>query len=725
MKKNGLFWAAGGLAVVGALIGCNLLEPLGSKHANDQDYRELLIKGNNALSAGGVSDNSAKQALKMGTTADSTKAKTYFATATAHYDTAISYYERAMKRFPQGSEAYLFHSQAIVALYHVDYTRINDEFKKSDNNTGLPFIHDSTATSIKSTVKSVDSIYHPVFIAVQDLGHILRGRDTLWLDIQHSQYLTPDEDTATKVDTASDGRISSSVARLDLGILSAVQGLLAAVDMDGNGRIDSVCGSGITDASLKASLCPKGDSSEVSRLNDLISISSKLSFDSLDTKSFGSTAKDKSDNPNDINSYVYSMQEPLTSAAFNLDSVRSSLKSHNQDSLAKNIASTVTRVRDLANFVGYMQYNDLADDDFDRQDVGSPSPMLWHDYDRNHHIRFNYGDPTLDGYAKYMDSAGYHFGHPGDIGNPFHRHAFPNLYLSYGELIKLHPNLDTVVDASQSGRIHLMQKRCNVLVDSAVFLGGLINIPLPADTIAALRKTCATTSSVLKPTVTPPAASDWVSGTAGVDEELLDNFDNDNDGITDEDARNQRGYDDDNDSPIKLSMINTVIPPMQWRDANGNGCIDMDTLAHPTNATDSLKREFCIGTLEHRLYLAHWSVTTFGPGTNRVDSLAYYYQPFSGESSANTDCKNAFDNPQRLDPAFRAKFKPTTEERDLACQFQSIWNSPVAGYPKEAGKKLLNSEWTGGTFGVDEETCGDKIDNDGDGWVDEDCGDHQ
>jgi len=46
----------------------------------------------------------------------------------------------------------------------------------------------------------------------------------------------------------------------------------------------------------------------------------------------------------------------------------------------------------------------------------------------------------------------------------------------------------------------------------------------------------------------------------------------------------------------------------------------------------------------------------------------------------------------------------------LACQYKHIWKS---GVPPP------NSEWTSGVFGVDEEIL-DGIDNDGDGWIDED-----
>lgn len=722
---------AGSLALAGIFIGCNLLEPLGTK---DQNYREFLLQGNAALSSGSLAEKNAKEFLKRAKTeadsaaakaargesrsadsaaakADSTLAIQSFAEAKASCSLAVASYDSAMKINPSGSEAYLYHSQAILTLYHVDYERINNEFKKSDNSSkGLPFIRSTTK------VADIDSIYYPVTAAARDLEHILRGKDTLWFDEQKSRFLTPDIDTASHVDTASDGRISSSVARLDLGILDAVQGLLSAVDIDGNGRVDSACGAKLSPETA-AALCTKGPLSEVYRLNSLDALSADLSLDSLNSESVTKTAKNVSDNPNDIGSYTKSMLTPLAGAAYNLDSVRSSLKVHNETLLASNIEKTVTRVRDLSNFVAYSQYNDSADNDYDAQSEASPTPMLWHDFDNDYGIRFDYDDHTLDADTVFTGTPlhkvnGNSFGNPGNIGSPFHRRAYPAKYLTYDQLMKRHPNLDTVKYYSPNSRVRLMQKACNDLVNKYVSVG------LSASESSSLKKTCDTVSSVLQETTTRPVHSEWISGTAGVDEELLDGHDNDYDGITDEDARNQRGYDDDHDGALKISMVGTTVQPMQWKDVNGNGCIDIDTVAYRYSSTSSdsikaMKRVHCIGTLEHRLYLAR---------VGGYDSLNKYYEPFIGEP--NTDCLNQFQN--RLDTAFLNRwYLPNDPRKDIepqrACNYKHVWihpNAPGTGI-------LKNSEWTGGVLGVDEEICGDGIDNDGDGWVDEDCGGHK
>src|SRR6185295_18423727 len=98
-----------------------------------------------------------------------------------------------------------------------------------------------------------------------------------------------------------------------------------------------------------------------------------VTLDTLNTQSLGSKAKQLSDNPGDINDYVLSMQQPLASAAYNLDSVHSSYQSHGQTALSDNIAKTVNRIQDMSNFIGYIQYNDSIDNDNDIQ-PGATSP---------------------------------------------------------------------------------------------------------------------------------------------------------------------------------------------------------------------------------------------------------------------------------------------------------------------------------------------------------------
>ena len=533
MKKNGIALLAGGLAFVWALSGCNVLEPLTSKQSKDLGYQGLLLRGNAALDAGNAAQNTAREDTAAGNSAkilgDTATANAKFAagaaafkSATPYFQEALSFYDSAMSRYPEGSEAYLFHAQALVHLYGIDYNRINSEFKKADSLKGLPFIHDSDLAKgqLRTTVKGIDSLYFPINRAVEDLEHILRpAHDTLFLTIDHKLFMPPDSNLA------SDGRVSSSVARLDLGILSAVKSLLVLMDLDKSGHIDSTCKVAVS--------CAKGDTSEVDRLNSLIKLTADLALDSLNTKSLGHNAKQLSDNPGDINGYVASMQEPLASAAYNLDSVHSSYQSHGQTALSDNIAKTVTRIQDMSNFIGYIQYNDSIDNDNDVEPVDTtPKPMLWHDFDDDHGVRYDYDDNSGDAYLAYVTGNGTNYGNPGDIGHPIHRYLKRGgLYLTYAELTKIHPQM--VKDTSLNGRAPLMKKRCKTLVDSFVVNGGM-----PVSLVPALKAACDTFSTVLKKGVSKPVHSDWITGTPGVDEELLDGFDNDYDGITDEDSRN-------------------------------------------------------------------------------------------------------------------------------------------------------------------------------------------
>src|SRR5665213_519040 len=180
-----------GFIILGLLNGCNVFETL--RPANSADsYESLLLHGNSALNSG-------------------------------DYAVAVNDYQQAMVKKPAGSEAYLFHAQAIMALYHVDYTQLKFQFdsKGTDSSRGVPFIDSN------STIHSIDSIYYPVSTAVKDLEHIIRlTSDTIYLDAAHTFPLPPDGDTA------SDGKISPSVARLDLGLLEAVRGMLVALDLD-------------------------------------------------------------------------------------------------------------------------------------------------------------------------------------------------------------------------------------------------------------------------------------------------------------------------------------------------------------------------------------------------------------------------------------------------------------------------------------------------------------
>jgi hypothetical protein len=140
-----------------------------------------------------------------------------------------------------------------------------------------------------------------------------------------------------------------------------------------------------------------------------------------------------------------------------------------------------------------------------------------------------------------------------------------------------------------------------------------------------------------------------------------------------------------------------------------NACPDIDVTKAMLPAP--LTRQFCIGSLEHRLYLAK-DGTGANPLRSAEDTLKLYYSPFIGEGP-NKNCLEDYD---KLDPLFKAEVKlgARTEAAtklivDLACHYKHIW---IHGRP-------ANSEWTAGIFGIDEEAP-DGQDNDGDGWIDED-----
>ncbi len=669
--------AAVGLAAFAIFAGCNVFEPFASKSDGALDYTGLVIRGNDALDAG-------------------------------NYAQAESLFAAAQQKNPAGSEAYLFHAQAIVAEYHLDFNRLQDEFdcKRSTRNTarclaenidttGVPFIHPGVE------VENIDSIYYPIVTAVTDLNHIIRLKtDTIY---EGNYALPPDGDTA------SDGVVSPGVARLDLGLLLAVDGVLAPLDLDGNHHTDRHCGAAITSDSLRLADCPDGDSSESERLHNFIKLTQNIHLDSLSSDDVN--ARDISVNPNDINAFITSIQVPISGSVYNLDSVTHSLQNHNDTALTGEIQGAVDNVNDLSNFLGYMHYNDGIDDDYDAQEVANPTPMRWHNFDRdadptgayqNHGIRYDYDDG--------MDFNVFPLG-SGDIGHPIHRNLHPNLYLTFSQWGKAFPKL--AADTSKNSRFALERKKCRDMVNALTANAWV------AAHLDTLNKTCDSVSTVLQATVTPPLHSDWISGTAGVDEELIDNFDNDYDGIKDEDGRNLVGYDDDDDALLDVGMIDSVsaghpLTPMQWHDVAGhaNQCADIDTTlpmdrgTTPAGVTDAkvlyhYRRINCIGTLENRLYFER----------NHPDSLAVYYSPYldAGNPNPFPPDSNCEDDYNTMDPTFRTLWGATQSAVDSACHYKHIWVAPIP--PR--------SEWTGGVFGIDEEKL-DGIDNDGDGWIDED-----
>ncbi len=629
-----------------ALWGCNLFAPLASDGINDASYQVLLSKGNESVNRG-------------------------------DYDRAREYFQRAKEKYPQGTEAFLFHAKAIMAQYGHDYTTFNSAFnaKKGGNQKGVPFVDSST------TLTGIDSVYYPVFTAVADLEQILRrAKDTLFLTDDRSQFLLPNGDTA------SDGKVSEGVARLDLGLLQAVKAMLAPLDMDGNGRIDSACGARLCpllapnclQTEAYKSNCPDGPLSEVRRFQNFKKLTHALDIDNINSNDLD--PRHVSTNPNEINDFLNAMAGPIAGSNNNLDSVNSSLASHNEQKLQDQITGIVSSIKDLNYFLSYMRYDDSLDNDYDRQSTGSEVKgdiMVWHDYNRDGFIRFDY-DATYPGYPEIA----------GDIGHPLHRHLNPDLYVTMQEYRARHPML--AVDTSFNSRIKVMIRYCLDRVAEIPVAGSVTSELL--DTLSTV--TCPGISTVLRPEVTPPARSDWISGTFGIDEEPLDERDNDMDGLRDEDTRNAPGMDDDDDSAIGMEHLGQVIVPMQWEDVatHANKCPDIDTTVamSPDNP-----RRGCIGSLENRLHLARTA----------PDSLPQYYSRFDEDGPS----RRCLEDMERLDPEFLEAQAYTAEESALACSFKHIW---IAARP-------VNSEWTGGVLGVDEEYL-DGVDNDGDGWVDED-----
>jgi hypothetical protein len=291
-----------------------------------------------------------------------------------------------------------------------------------------------------------------------------------------------------------------------------------------------------------------------------------------------------------------------------------------------------------------------------------------------------------------------------NIGHPLHRYLDSTLYVKFTDPEWTRRKVAS--DNSKNSRKSIMINHC-IDVASKLDVAGKVTEELK---FRLQTVTCSTYTSILKPDVRPPVRngvvrSDWQSGAFGIDEEMFDDRDNDYDGLKDEDARNARGMDDDNDGALTTDMIGASPPPMVWRDVAGheNACPDIDTTK--AMLPPPMQRKFCIGSLEHRIYLAqHYG----------RDSLKAYYSPFLNvEETGNKNCLQDLD---KLSDAYKAEaMKESPSAQDFkdaeltACQYKHIW---IAGIPP-------HSEWTSGTFGVDEEIL-DGIDNDGDGWIDED-----
>lgn len=643
-----------------ALSGCNLFTTFAEDDGDDLTYRGLVIRGNEAING-------------------------------RDYEAARTYYERAMALNPRGSEAYLFHAKAMVNLYGIDYNTLNREFecKRPGRNAdvcgsdtlGVPFVDSAT------TLAGIDSVYHPIATAVRDLEHILRKeKDTIHLGGPWKMY--PDGDTA------SDGVVTDGVARLDLGLLQAVKAMLAPLDLDGNGRIDETCGRnvcpGLEDACMQEepyrSRCKDGPSSEANRLATFKKLTRNISLDNLSSEDVN--ARDLSTDPNDINAFLDAMQGPVAGANFNLDSVTGAMDRHNETKMSGQLSGVVGNVNDLNNFLSYMRYDDGLDNDFDGARAGGGTePMVWHDFDKNGGIRYDYGDSARFAPYGYLGM---------DIGHPLHRHLRKELYRTFDEWAADVPAIR--LDTSANSRKALMIKKCRDV------LAGIPGSLLGPSLRDAANATCSTHTSLLRPDAPRPALSDWVGGTPGIDEEMVDERDNDYDGLKDEDARNARGMDDDDDGLLKEDMVGdlSLVKPMEWADEPGsvNGCPDIEKGRMPDPPR---QRQFCIGSLEHRIHLARTG------GASADSLLAAHYSRYIGtENGPHPNCLEDF---AKLPQAYRQA--EGLEAYDgivrAACKFKHIWIAP----------RPPDSEWTSGVFGIDEELP-DGIDNDGDGWIDED-----
>ena len=111
-----------------------------------------------------------------------------------------------------------------------------------------------------------------------------------------------------------------------------------------------------------------------------------------------------------------------------------------------------------------------------------------------------------------------------------------------------------------------------------------------------------------------------------------------------------------------------------------------------------------------------------GPGNpdGTQDSLHKYYSEYLSGDTEKYAFQNCLDDYAKLDNNYKNVWhagqtqQAIDAERDLACHYKHIWIAP----------RPPRSEWTGGVYGIDEEKC-DGVDNDGDGWIDEDLEDRR
>ena len=626
MFKFKPLYAVLGLSLV--LFHCNLYESFASK--NEVDYDNFIHKGNEAFQNG-------------------------------DYAKAVGYYKNAKGIDHRRSEAFVFEAKAILNQYGLTYTKLKTEFdaKVVDGESGIPFVYDETG------IKSIDSVAFPINYAVHNLEYIIRTDDG---------------------DTASTGMFSVEEITLDAGLLQGLQSMLAPLDLDGNMRVDSTCGLSL-DSLTASQKCKKGLLSEVKRLETFKSLTTKLDLNELSSDSVD--AKDISNDPNDINDFISSVVGPARKSDSNLSAVNDAMGQYAKDStLREELDDIMSSINELNEFLSYMYYNDGLDNDFECVGVSSPEKMLWHDYDGDRRIRYDY-DENWDSLVAADDGVLAAHSLFGNIGHPMHRYKNRGLY---EPMVVYQLQNEQTSSMEENSRSVNMINKCQDVADD------IPNTLITDGLKAYLRdSTCTQFSSALKASVTPPVRSDWISG-CGVDEEILDQIDNDYDGIQDEDSRSALGYDDDNDGAIDTSMIGQVISPMIWTDVNGNGCIDIDTTIA---LNTSNPKQNCIGAFQHRIYLA-----TLDSDSSNLKSMYLKYVDQSDIDECVNDVDRIIEDmtDQNLIDLFNA-------QKSKACAYSHEWKG---GMP-------VNSEWSAGVFGVDEEIL-DGIDNDGDGWVDEDIG---
>ena len=103
---------------------------------------------------------------------------------------------------------------------------------------------------------------------------------------------------------------------------------------------------------------------------------------------------------------------------------------------------------------------------------------------------------------------------------------------------------------------------------------------------------------------------------------MIDDRDNDYDGLKDEDARNARGHDEDDDALLTNPMADdpaALVKKMFWADVAGSDANKCPDITAGTMPAPPYQRRNCVGALEHRIHLAK----TYGAAGE--DTLAAFY----------------------------------------------------------------------------------------------------